>query len=39
MDWLDTLLNLYTFAIVGLLVWLYLRDEKPDDGEDAGDRK
>ncbi len=39
MDWLDTLLNLYTFAIVGLLVWLYLRDEKPDDGEDAEDRK
>jgi hypothetical protein len=25
----DTLLNLVTFAFIGVLVWLFLRDEGP----------
>ena len=29
----DTLLNLVTFAFIGVLVWLYLRDEGPSPDE------
>ena len=32
----DTLMNLFVFAFVGLLIWLYLK-EKPSDEEDPGD--
>ncbi len=31
---LDTVMNIEVFAFIGVLVWLYLRDEKPDAGGD-----
>jgi len=27
---IDTLLNIGVFAFIGVLIWLYLRDEKED---------
>lgn len=32
MDLLDTALNVSTFVVIGVLVWLYLKPEPPGDG-------
>lgn len=32
-EWLDTLLNLEVFAFIGLMVWLYFKPARPDDGD------
>ena len=39
MDWLDTLLNVSTFVAVGLLVWLYVREEDDAPPRDTDDRR
>ena len=33
---LDTIMNIVVFAFIGVLVWLYLKDGKPDAGGDSG---
>ena len=30
---LDTIMNLEVFAFIGLLVWLYIKEFKPDENE------
>jgi len=30
---LDTLMNIEVFVFIGLLLWLYFRPTRPDDGE------
>ncbi len=32
-EWLDTLLNIEVFAFIGLMVWLYFKPVKSDDGD------
>jgi len=32
-DWLDTLLNVWTFAFIGLLIWLYFKPDRSDEDE------
>ena len=32
----DTVMNLFVFAFVGLLIWLYLRETPSDEKEDPG---
>lgn len=39
LDWVDTALNVLTFAFIGVLVWLYFLEvgpEKERDGEEEG---
>ena len=31
----DTIMNIEVFAFIGLMVWLYFRTEKEDDGGGA----
>ncbi len=31
MNWLDTMLNLSTFVVIGVLVWLYVKPEQGDE--------
>ena len=33
---LDTVMNIEVFAFIGLLVWLYFKDFKTDDGDSSG---
>ncbi len=35
-DLLDTIMNIEVFAFIGVLVWLYVKEETPDSGGDAG---
>ncbi len=32
---LDTVMNIEVFAFIGLLVWLYFKEFKPDDSENS----
>ena len=32
-NFLDTVMNIEVFAFIGLLLWLYFKDFKPDESE------
>ena len=32
-EWIDTLLNLIAFAFIGVLIWLYIKPEKPEEDD------
>ena len=33
-NFVDTVMNIEVFAFIGLLVWLYFKEFKPDESED-----